>query len=219
MNEKLQIVLITVAVFLAGILTGVWTQRTPPVPAPPMPVMGEFAAVHGHRMYPWLWYEGGPAEGLSPQEMQLRLLAIRPRLEAFRHKVRVIEQDFRSNFEQILTSEQKATLLDMIAHRPKPRPAPLLPGCAGEIGHPFVSMIIYRPVLDRLTIKLNLSEAQRSKLRALLLERRKRLLDLLDTTPPPSFELGALVAQPRPEAGNSNTTRLTPPNPQPTPSY
>src|SRR5215475_13477773 len=42
MKEQLPIVLITVGLFVAGLLMGIWTQRTRPIPPPPAPVLGEF---------------------------------------------------------------------------------------------------------------------------------------------------------------------------------
>src|SRR5262245_14614947 len=42
MKEQFPIVLITVGLFVAGLLMGIWTQRTRPISAPPAPVLGEF---------------------------------------------------------------------------------------------------------------------------------------------------------------------------------
>jgi len=205
MKERIQIVVVTVAVFLGGLLVGVWTQRTPPMPPPPMGVMGEFGMPggrpHGGMMPPWLMGGGPGGRQPTPEEIQNRIAQLRPQFEAFHDKVHGIEQNFRSNFEQILKPDQKARLLDLIAQHDR-RPPPILPGCASEMGHSFVTMIIYRPVLDRLTAMLGLDDAQHARLQALLLERRNQLLQLVDTTPPPSFQLGAIIPPPPGPPGN-----------------
>jgi hypothetical protein len=191
MKERLQIVVATMAVFLCGLLVGVWTQRTPPIPPPPMRVMGEFRRPYGEMFPSWLG-EGSGETPMNPAEMQSKIAALRPQFEAFHDKVRTIERTFRSQFEQILKPDQKAHLLDLIAKHDRRWPG-VLPGCAGEMGHPFVTMVIYRPVLERLTAKLSLDETQQAQLTALLIKRREQLLDLVDSTPPPSFQLGSMV--------------------------
>lgn len=76
-------------------------------------------------------------------------------------------------------------------------PVPLA-GCAGEAGSLFVPIIIYRPGLDRLTEVLHLNAQQNNQVKALMIERRNRLLALIDETPPPSFKLGRIFQESAP---------------------
>lgn len=199
MSERLQVVAITVAVFAAGLVVGVWTQRMRPMPPPPLPPMGEFGPPgFGPGMFapvpppPWmLGFGHGPP--ISPRQMRARIEALQPQIEAFRKSVGAIESDFRGKLDAMLSSGQKHKLDDLRQSMPPP-PGPM-PGCAGEAGHPFIPMVIYRPVLDRLGEVLGLDEKQRDQLKTLFIERRNRLLELVDRTPPPSFRLGRIFAE------------------------
>jgi hypothetical protein len=203
MKGNLQVIVTTVALFVAGLVVGVWTQRTRPLPPPPIGPMGEFGGfrVQGFGTMPpppplpWL-FEGGPGgqKPPSPEEIRKRMAEMIPRIEAFRKQLASIEEEFRSAFERILTSEQKEKL-EATQQRLAGFPAPL-PGCGPELGPIFVSTIIYRPVYERLSEDLGLTEDQRQKLSQLLIERRNKLLTLLDNTPPPSFTLGEMVTPP-----------------------
>jgi len=206
MKERLQVVAITVAVFAAGLLVGVWTQRTRPMPPPPIPVMGEFGP-QGPGGFgpppppPWmLGFGHGPPIGRH--EMRARLAALQPEIEAFHRNVGAIQSDFRAKFDALLTPDQKQKLQQLRSSMP--HWAAPMPGCAGEAGHPFIPMVIYRPVLDRLTEVLRLDGKQHDQLKVLLIDRRNRLLALVDQTPPPSFKLGRIFARSEQE-GQSGT--------------
>jgi hypothetical protein len=152
------------------------------------------------------------AESSAPLRSGLDLLE--PQIATFRHTVDAIEVDFRRQLDSLLTPEQRSQLAELepsIPDHPEhfslsaegavgfagapPPPPPLLGGCAGEAGNFFVQMVIYRPVLDRLTEVLHLSPQQHDRLKALLIDRRNLLLALVDKTPPPSFKLGAIFDQ------------------------
>lgn len=206
MKEQLQVVVLTIVVFGAGLLTGVWTQRSRPVPPPPMAVMGEF---HGlPHLPPWggamgtmRWMARG-----NRQEIARRLAQLRPQFEAFRSKVEAIQDDYHKSLEAILTPAQQAKLAarplppkppELPALPPDlpepppgmPGPPPGMPGPSEELGGPFVGMIIYQPVLQFMAGYLDLNPGQREQLKQLLIKRRQNLLDLVDATPPPSLML------------------------------
>jgi hypothetical protein len=198
MSERLQVVAITVAVFVAGLLVGVWTQRARPMPPPPIRLMGEFGPPGSGAFSPpsppppWmLGFGSGPP--ISPEQMSVRIEVLQPQIEAFRKSIGAIENDFRNRLDAILSVDQRHKLDDLRQSVPLP-PGPM-PGCAGEAGNPFIPMVIYRPVLERLGEVLALDEKQRNQLKALLVERRNRLLTLVDQTPPPSFKLGRIFVQ------------------------
>jgi hypothetical protein len=201
MRERVQVVVLTMVVFVAGFLVGAWTQRARPVPPVPNGPLEEFRPV-GLRPFsppppPRLWMLGfrlGPP--ISPSEMTVRIRLLEPQIIEFRKRVAVIEDNFRNQFGPLLNSNQKRELADLNESMPA-TPGPL-PGCAGEAGNPFVPMIIYRPVLDHLSEILAMDPAQYNQFRTLLIERRIRLLTLVDQTPPPSFQLGRILQESTP---------------------
>jgi hypothetical protein len=215
MKERLQIVVTTVVVFLLGLGVGVWTQRRGPMPPPPIRPMGEFFV---HRGFgppippPWIiGFGSGPS--ISPGQMRVRIEALHPQIEAFRGDVEAIEEGFRKQLDAILAPQQRRKLAefeasarplptnlpvaaeDVAGEMPAPIPPPPLPGCAGEATNLFVPMIIYRPSLERVTAVLHLNPQQRDQLKTLMIDRRDRLLALVDKTPPPSFKLGAIFTE------------------------
>jgi hypothetical protein len=200
MRGNVLVVLATVALFVAGLFVGVWTQRSRPLPPPPLGPMGEFGGPH-HPVAPAAaprrqpWFVGGSGAGghspISPQELRKKLDDLIPQIADFQQQVDAIEQRFRTSFDAILTPEQKQKL-DTITKRLASFPDPL-PGCAPGMGPIFVSMVIYRPTLEHLSEDLSLDEKQRQQLLDLLTARRNSLLALVDATPPPSFKFPDMV--------------------------
>lgn len=200
MRANVLIVLATVALFVAGLLVGVWTQRSRPVPPPPLGPMGEFSRAQHPVFAPASparrtpWFVGGGAGGhgpVSPQEIRKQMAILMPQIADFQQKVDAIEQQFRTSFDAILTLDQKQKL-DAITKRLASFPDPL-PGCAPGMGPIFVSMVIYRPTLEHLSEDLTLDEKQQHRLMELLVQRRDKLLALVDATPPPSFKFPDMV--------------------------
>lgn len=204
MKGNIQIVATTVALFVAGLLVGIWTQRTRPFPPPPFPLMGEFGRPQGPGfgvMFPppppsWHGNSGAPEEPPSPDEMRRRMEFLAPQIAQFQQKLDTIEENFRNSVGAILNPEQRQKL-DAIKKRVANLPPPM-PGCGSEMGPVFVSMVIYRPLYDRISADLGLNEKQQQQLKQLLIDRRNELLALVDNTPPPSFRFGEVV---RPQPG------------------
>jgi hypothetical protein len=132
---------------------------------------------------------GRPA--VNPQELRKRLDLLIPQIADFQQRVDAIEQQFRTAFNAILTPDQKQKL-DTITKRLASFPDPL-PGCAPGMGPIFVSMVIYRPTYEHLSEDLTLDDKQQHQLMDLLIQRRNKLLALVDATPPPSFKLPDVV--------------------------
>jgi hypothetical protein len=200
MRDNLRVILITVALFLSGLLVGIWTQKVRPMPPPPFGPMSEF----GGQSLPGF---PGPPPALPPwiqnshnepppgaEEIRKRIAMLEPQVEAFRKSVDAIEQQFRSSFETILNSEQKRKF-DVIKARIANLPDPL-PGCGPIMGPVFVSMVIYRPLLEHFTEDLSLDDNQQKQLKDLLIDRRNKLITLVDETPPPSFKLEKVLPPP-----------------------
>jgi hypothetical protein len=200
MRGNVLVVLATVTLFVAGLYVGVWTQRTRPIPPPPVGPMGEF----GRAQHPGFsaaaqpprapWFVGNGRAGrrpVSPQEIRKQMAILMPQIAAFQQKVDAIEQEFRTSFDAILTADQRRKL-DLITKQLASFPDPL-PGCAPGMGPIFVSMVIYRPTYEHLSEDLTLDDKQQHSLMVLLAERRNKLLALVDSTPPPSFKFPDMV--------------------------
>jgi hypothetical protein len=200
MRDSLWVILITVALFFSGLLVGIWTQKVRPMPPPPFGPMSEF----GGQAFPGFpgpppglprWVQSSPNEPPpSPGEIRRRMAVLEPQVEAFQKNVDAIEQQFRSSFEAILNADQKHKFEDIknrIANLPDP-----LPGCGPIMGPVFVSMVIYRPLLEHFAEDLSLDDNQQKQLKDLLIDRRNRLITLVDETPPPSFKLENVMPPP-----------------------
>ncbi|MGC1337400.1 MAG: hypothetical protein WA836_04685, partial [Candidatus Binataceae bacterium] len=176
MSDRLQTIIITVLLFVSGLLIGVWTQRSRPFPPPPIPLMGEFEGPrvlgeyphhHSHRFEREEFFGKGR---MSPEEMRARLAELQPRIKAFQANLANIESDFRKGFDAILTPAQKTKLDQITAERHHRFDDGPMPGCAGELGTPLIPIVIYRPLLDRMTEMLTLTSAQHDQLETLLVE-------------------------------------------------
>lgn len=110
MNNRIALVLTTVAVFGGGLAAGLWIGRNQ-VPATPPPawLYSEFSEIStpGGRLQdiiqdrPDLW-----------REINAELRELRPRIEAFRKQLRDIDDDFRRDFEAILSEDQRRRLVE-----------------------------------------------------------------------------------------------------------
>ena len=227
MKENFQVALVTVLIFTAGLMVGVWTQRTRPLPPPPFGPMAEFRLPGPDFRYgpPLFLSQTGASHGPpDPGEMRRRMAILMPQVEAFRSQVEKIEDDFRNALAAILSPDQ---LRKLEASGPRPVYLPGPPGpvrpfdpptgaptqpWAGNANPMFVSIVIYRPLLERLSTVLGLNDRQRQQLRELLLARRTKLIALVDETPPPSLQLGYVVGGP-PGPPTWDATTPAPPSP------
>jgi|GEM_PF-3101362 len=217
MKDQAKVAFATALVFTAGLLIGVWTQRSRPIPPPPIGVMGEFGvrtdggseAPFGSRQMTIIrpGSPGGRAPGftgqrvfppppmmiarnVSPDHVREAFETMMPKIRAFKEKVDSIEDQFRESLQKILRADQRQKLRQFKEESPGPVGA--FPGCI-EPGPFFTTMIIYRPLLENLTAQLNLDAIQQEQLKQLLIDRRNRLLALVDETPPPSLDIGKFV--------------------------
>jgi len=229
MKEQFHIVLITIGLFVAGLLMGIWTQKTKPIPPPPAPVLGEFGAVPGPKITTgWSSPEAGafaiqrfsPGHAAAIVSMNRNIAALEPKIAAFQSSVEAIEKEFREKLNKLLTPDQQKNLA-MIEAEKAPISAgpggPLLPPLQSEIGVPppptgaegqplvigfpppfptggwlMMSMIIYQPSLDHLKRELKLNAEQQAGAHELMVERRTKLLALIDKSPPPTLGLSTL---------------------------
>ncbi len=198
MKEHLATVLVTLLVFLAGLGTGVLTQKIRPLPPPPLPVMGEFRQAEPLAL---------PQRPLArPEEVEQRLAALRPQIEAFRQKLASIEQACRTEIEAALTLEQKERWARERRSGPgEPGAEPVRGRVAAPANRPagperlgpmpgvdVVPIVIYKPMLEHLTKTLDLNADQQARVEQALRTRRDRVIELVDRTPPPSLGMGRI---------------------------
>ncbi len=217
MREQIKVVVATVVVFVSGLLIGVWTQRSQAVP-PPIPLMGEFGAGVAGRVAgagPVTVIAPPPPPGaggffiassrppllpptisfpvrspMSPDVARQTLQTMMPEFRAFQDKIASIEDQFRDSLKKILRPDQQKKLAEL-SESPMSPGGPF-PGCL-EPGPFFTTMVIYRPLLENLIAQLNLDVNQQAQVKQLLIDRRNRLLALVDETPPPSLLTGKFL--------------------------
>src|SRR5262249_13596997 len=143
--------------FVAGILVGVWTQHSRPLPPPPMGAMGEFgrqasfnAAAQQHAWVPGSFRN--EANRPTPEELRRRMHSMIPQIKLFQAKLDAIELKFRTSFMAILNPHQQQQLSEMEERIAKLPTA--MRGCAPEMGPIFISMVIYRPLYEHLAEEL-----------------------------------------------------------------
>lgn len=196
MKETLRIILLTLAIFIAGVCAGLSLHGIFRMPPPPFGPLGEI------RPGSPPWGHGGP--GREPwsqdkmREMKAEMEKLQPEIDAFQAKVQAIETNFRTKLDTLLTPEQRK----LLPPSPQMGEKSSRPGGMGRAPSPFGGPLeglaiftIIRPALDHLTDELKLTVPQQVALKQLLLERRQQFLDLVDTTPPPSLKLGRFMRE------------------------
>ncbi|MDD2708744.1 MAG: hypothetical protein PHV34_12220 [Verrucomicrobiae bacterium] len=136
MKEKLIAAMAAVAIFLGGVVTGVWTQRTGHMPPPPPSGFGEMRGFslfgHGMDRMPC----GGERERHHGPEMGMGMERrmsdmehgkgpeLRPEMAAVGEKVKTLRENNRKKVEAVLKDDQKKKMTEMVSPRPG--------GCTGE---------------------------------------------------------------------------------------
>lgn len=201
MNKGFVIALATLIGFAAGTFAGSWMQRTQPVPPPPTGVLGELRDVPLNSAP-----ENPDAPKPSGQPLPDEALRqMKAEIDAFKAKVEPIKTEFRTQLEALLTPVQRERLKAMTERPPTPAPAPgskAKPDPAKDRRYRMfdgldstITLVVIPFTLARLTEELGLSYAQREAVHQLLIQRREKFLALVDSTPPPSFNLGKLAPQ------------------------
>lgn len=186
--------------FIAGGAAGILYERRQPLPAPPFPPMSEFRGGGG-------W--GGPGGPGGPgfrhpinrRELIATIENLRPQLEAFQRRMKEIDAEFDRNLDTILNPEQRTKHAEDMKRHHGPRPNDSRPISDDAISWIFREQtnrtVLWQVVipfsLDQLTKQYALDDGQREIVRALLLERRREFLELVDSSPPPTVALSRLA--------------------------
>lgn len=200
MNKGFVVALATLIGFAAGTFAGSWMQRTQPVPPPPSGgVLSELrdAPLNSAPENP----DAPKPSGQPLPDEALRQMKVE--IDAFKKRVEPIKLEFRTQLEALLTPVQKDRLKAIIE---RPAPPPPKPGEKVDPAKDWryriydgldstITLVVIPFTLARLNEELGLSYAQREAVHQLLIQRREKFLALVDSTPPPSFNLGKLVPQ------------------------
>jgi len=188
MKKVLLTIFGTTCIFAAGVFAGMWIQRTQPVPAPPIGFLEEIRDVP--------LSNGAPRPSAPANDAMPRLAAdiekLKPDIVAFKNKLDPIKTEFREQLDALLNDEQREKL-KILNERVASAGISDANGGATKKSHDgldaLLPIVIVPTTLDRLSAELRLDDGQKAAVQALLLKRRARFLELVDTTPPPSLQL------------------------------
>ena len=192
MKDNWQPIAIALGIFVAGLLTGIWSQRIRGGPPhPPIGVMTEFGPGPMSGAARFAAPVDPPSAAVAEYEQKLDKL-----ISAYRERMRAaLKPEQREAFDRLASGPHFA------ARMPPPPMPPMPPGGpergdvffvrtapgGGELR--FVGLIIYRPFLDLLSNQLKLDDEQRAALGKVMEERRGELLKFVDATPPPTVQM------------------------------
>jgi hypothetical protein len=191
--------------FVAGVVACFVALRAGRLPPPPATLFTEYRDIL--RLHP-LPDSPGDRAAIFRQTMQLW-----PKIERYREDMAAIDAQFRDRIGAALTPEQRADFARLIAERRRQTEefrqlaettAAVGGGGAstsssalreGLLLEPLIgvaSIVQVGTVLDLLSARLHLTSEQQAQVRALLVERRTRFLEFMDSNPPPSMSLGTI---------------------------
>ncbi|MFZ5806300.1 MAG: hypothetical protein ACOY3I_03720 [Verrucomicrobiota bacterium] len=208
MKDQIKVAIITILIFISGLVIGIWTQRGQQIPPPPP--FGPMAE----------WEHGGPGgpdfghperresfdRGHLPppmppehmKAMRAKMEQMKPQMEEFQKKLEAIRENNKNKMLEILREDQKTKFNEIQNRRDQMVDRTMkgklqMPfgkgGMSPMVKHfEFLSTIIYKPLLDRMSEELNLDDAQKKTFEHILVQRRQDVLNLIDTMPLPSME-------------------------------
>ena len=200
MKKGLFIAIVTAFAFGAGFLACGWMERHRPLPPPPgrfgweffhphpMGRMGEF-----HRDHP-----------INRAELRAQIAELEPQLEQFRAKMAAIDVEFDRQMDAVLSADQRKQRSDHLkqvrddrtAEEKSRRPVSddqITFMLRDQPAQTIMWDVVIPFRLDMLTRNYKLDDAQRDKVRVLLKARREKILELIDSSPPPSVTLVRLA--------------------------
>jgi Spy/CpxP family protein refolding chaperone len=213
MKRSLVITALSAAVFAAGYIAGLRTERSRPLPAPPAPLMGEFSSRSVTSLA-----TATPSKPNLPNAAPVRvpqnraqLVAeidrLRPQIDNYRRRIETLDAEFDRELAAVLTPDQQKSY----SAAQKRRAERMAKGAAevasasapltnDEIDHLrqrslYGVLWMVAPTMkhDSLVKDLKLDAEQQAKARELLRLRREKFLAIVDSTPPPSILLSRLA--------------------------
>jgi hypothetical protein len=197
MRDRVLAALLTLAVFAAGFLSGLWAESHRPFPPPPGAFMGEFGARPEAPRH-----AGAP---VNRAELLEQIDHLRPQMESFRTHVIDIYAQFDRDIDVILTPEQRDTYAKKFKGHHGFGPPPEVASDDKPLSDEQIEQLMQRPLrtlafivvipmtLERMTNDLKLDDPQKDKVKDLLRVRREKFIELVDSSPPLSLMLSRLA--------------------------
>ncbi|HVU34482.1 MAG TPA: hypothetical protein VHE61_13690 [Opitutaceae bacterium] len=208
MKQRLLVAVLTVIVFAAGFVARMLTEAGPSVPPPPAPG-AEF--VRSSAATPTADMKERRAPTYTEKDrtkLVHQIEEIRPQIDAYRQRIDEIAADFERDFVPILNPAQRAKFdaakkREQEKHAKGDRKVAETVTLSDEQIFQFQQRPLWNALwnvainwrLQRLARDYKLDEQQQEKVRQLLLARRQKFLDLVDSSPPPSITLSQLATQ------------------------
>ncbi len=208
MKQRLLIALLTVFVFAAGFVARMMTESDVSVPPPPALGSEFMRSTNGDATH---FTEKKPAAkpAFDRAKLVAEIEALRPQIEAYRARLDAIDADYEKAFVRVLDSGQRRIYDQKLADYQKrraerdakaaaaPPPPPLTDEEIAKLRQrPFEVAfwkVSYTGRLEQMVKDYKLDATQREQVAKLLRGRRDSFLALVDSTPPPTFKLTALV--------------------------
>jgi hypothetical protein len=220
MKQRLLIAFVTVLVFGAGFAARIWTEGE--VAVPPAPTLGsEFVRPPANAAEK----KAATRPGYDRAKLIAEIEELRPQIDAYRARVDAIDAEYDQGFANVLNAEQRKAYEAKQAEWQKkkadresraaagPPPPPLTDEDIARLRQrPFESAfykISFSGRLEQSTKDYSLDAKQQQAVGDLLRARRDKFLALIDSTPPPTIRLTALV---------TSVQRLADPAAQPAPA-
>ena len=204
MKQRLLVAFLTVLVFAAGFAARMWTEHDRPLPPPPGAPFTELIGVPAEKK---------PAPPAIKPYDRAQLVAeiekLRPQVDAFRARIDAIDAEYEKAFVEILNPEQRRTYDAKLANFQKkkaehdakqaalPPPPPLSDEEIAKLRQRPFETIFWKVStimkLEQVTRDYKLDVTQQARERELLVARRDKVLELLDTTPPPTIRMISLA--------------------------
>jgi hypothetical protein len=204
MKQRLLIALLTILVFGAGFAARMWTEGE--VAVPPAPTLGsEFVRPPANAAEK----KAAARPGYDRTKLIAEIEEVRPQIDAYRARVDGIDAEYEQGFTSLLNADQRKIYEAKQAEWQKkkadresraaaaPPPPPLTDEDIARLRQrPFESAfykISFSGRLDQATKDYSLDPKQQQAVRDLLRARRDKFIALIDSTPPPTIRLTALV--------------------------
>lgn len=223
MKQRLLIALLTVLVFAAGFVARMMTENDETVPPPPA-LGGEFVRGNGDASH-GSDRKTAPKPAFDRAKLVAEIEQLRPQIETYRARLDAIDSEYDEAFVKVLDAEQKKIYDQKLADYHKrraerdakaasaPPPQPLTDEEIAKLRQrPFEVAfwkVSYTGRLEQTVKDYKLTPAQRDQVAALLRAKRDKFLALVDSTPPPTFKLTALVTSVQ-RLTDSNQSAATP---------